>query len=272
MGIHHKLAMAFAKLLIDFTVATCVCASQIDYANLEAEIPAPPGESYSQNEVSMLQESAGAAMKADIVYRVSWNTVYDANHDSTASKGTFKIQIYGKDGTDTGQQELVTHPGYECAAAKDPDCYPDITGKVQASAATVCACDPSNAGYNEEDAKWQPHSGITQSKYIKAPEVDEITKVVLTGDNEANDKWHPGFLKINMNDFKDGLGNGIYYMDLGGKKVDKNDPITMKSDATDASGEGLKMENLASHKYGIIKCEAASCEEKMDKMMKTAEK
>merc|ERR1712188_184498 len=127
MGIHHKLAMAFAKLLIAFTVATCVCASQIDYANLEAEIPAPPGESYSQNEVSMLQESAGAAMKADIVYRVSWNTVYDANHESTASKGTFKIQIYGK----------------------DADCYPDITGKIQASAATVCACDPSNAGYNE---------------------------------------------------------------------------------------------------------------------------
>ena len=108
--------------------------------------------------------------------------------------------------------------------------------------------------------------GQTQHFYLKAADVDEITEVIITGDSEKSDGWTPAYLKINMNDMESGLGNGIYYMDIG-KQIDKDHTATIKAGATDTYGEKIKMENFASHKYGIIKCEAAACEEKMEKAM-----
>lgn len=48
----------------------------------------------------------------------------------SASKGTFKITIKGVGGDTTGEKTLVTHPGYACGAASDPECFPDIKGAV----------------------------------------------------------------------------------------------------------------------------------------------
>merc|ERR1712070_12609 len=165
---------------------------------------------------------------------------------------------------------LVTHPGYTCGAADTPECHPDITGKVNAPDGTLCSCDPSNEGYHEEEAKWKAHTGTTQSTYISAPEVSEITKVVVTTDAQANDPWQPGFIKINMNNFQDGLGNGVYYLDTQGNKIDAGTPLTFETDVTDDYGDKPKMSKKSSHKYGIIKCHAAACEESLDKMMAKA--
>merc|ERR1712023_618883 len=165
---------------------------------------------------------------------------YDSTPSNTASKGTFKITIKGVGGETTGEKTLVTHPGYACGAASDPECFPDITGKVQ-------------------------------HFYLKAKDVGEIAEVKITSDAAASDSWTPGFLKINMNDMETGVGNGIYYMDIG-KKINKDAPMEKKASATDSDGEKLKMEKRASHKYGIIKCEAGACEKEMEKMMASAAK
>merc|ERR1712028_228636 len=144
------------------------------------------------NKVEMLQEDAGVKMKADVVYRISWNTKWDTVPSKTASKDTISITIEGKDGATTG------------------------------------------------------------------------TKVTVTSD--GTDSWKPGFLKINMNSAETGLGNGIYYMDIG-KKIDSNLPFEVSTDAVDSNGEKIDMTRKSSHKYGIIKCEASACEEEMEKKM-----
>merc|ERR1719389_888515 len=130
-------------------------------------------------EVTQLSE-----MMDEVVYRISWNTQYDSTPSNTASKGTFKITIKGVGGDTTGEKTLVTHPGYACGAASDPECFPDITGKVKADgdASAKCACDPSKAGYDEAAAKWHPFAGTVQHFYLKAADVGEITEVIITGD------------------------------------------------------------------------------------------
>merc|ERR1711981_405597 len=178
-------------------------------------------------EVTMMED-----MGDDVVYRISWNTQYDPDPAKTSSKGTYKINIKSVDGaTETGEKTLVTHPGYQCGAASDPECFPDITGAVLADgdASAKCACDPSKDGYDEAAAKWKPFAGTVQHYFLKATDVGEVGEVILSGDSNTDDSWTPGFLKI-------------------------------------------KMENKASHQYGIIKCEAASCEKKMEKMMSSAAK
>jgi len=256
-----------------FAAVACALASQTEYVDLAMEIPAPPGE--SNDEVTeMIQEKAGAKMRDDVVYRISWNTKYDPDPAKTSSKGTYKINIKSVDGaTETGEKTLVTHPGYQCGAASDPECFPDITGAVLADgdASAKCACDPSKDGYDEAAAKWKPFAGTVQHYFLKATDVGEVGEVILSGDSNTDDSWTPGFLKINMNDMETGVGNGIYYMDIG-KKINKDKTLTLKAGATDSYGEKIKMENKASHQYGIIKCEAASCEKKMEQMMSSAAK
>jgi hypothetical protein len=266
------------KIVVACMIVAMAVASQTEYIDLAGEIPAPPGE--KNDGVVMIQEKSGETMGDDVVYRISWNTQYDSDPAKTASKGTFKIKITGTlagSSADTGFHQLVTHPGYACGAASDPECFPDITGTVLAAddASANCKCNPNLAdgsgadpNYDEAAAKWAPIPGKIQKGYVKAADVGEITKVEITGDGvETSNSWTPGFLKINMNDMETGVGNGIYYMDIG-KKINKDKPLTLEAGATDAYGEQIKMDKLSSHKYGIIKCEAAACEEKMEKMMK----
>merc|ERR1712025_15486 len=198
-------------------------------------------------EVTMME-----SMGDDVVYRISWNTQYDPDPAKTSSKGTYKINIKSVDGaTETGEKTLVTHPGYQCGAASDPECFPDITGAVLADgdASAKCACDPSKDGYDEAAAKWKPFAGTVQHYFLKATDVGEVGEVILSGDSNTDDSWTPGFMKIN-----------------------KDKTLTLKAGATDSYGEKIKMENKASHQYGIIKCEAASCEKKMEQMMSSAAK
>merc|ERR1719359_773534 len=203
-------------------------------------------------EVTMMEN-----MGDDVVYRISWNTQYDPDPAKTSSKGTYKINIKSVDGaTETGEKTLVTHPGYQCGAASDPECFPDITGAVLADgdASAKCAFDPSKDGYDEAAAKWKPFAGTVQHYFLKATDVGEVGEVILSGDSNTDDSWTPGFLKINMNDMETGVGNGIYYMDIG-KKINKDKTLTMKAGATDSYGEKIKMENKASHQYGISECD-----------------
>merc|ERR1712196_383454 len=95
-------------------------------------------------EVTQLSE-----MMDEVVYRISWNTQYDSTPSNTASKGTFKITIKGVGGDTTGEKTLVTHPGYACGAASDPE----------------------KSDYSEEDAKWAPIPGKIQHFYLKAKDV-----------------------------------------------------------------------------------------------------
>lgn len=130
----------------------------------------------------------------------------------------------------------------------------------------TCACDPAASDYNEDDAKWRAMPGKTQHAFIKAADVGELTKVDITTDAAVTDGWTPSFVKINMNDMASGLGNGIYYMDIG-KQIDSANAFSEESDAQDADGSKISMERKSSHKYGIVKCEATSCEE-MEKRAK----
>jgi hypothetical protein len=223
-------------------------------------------------EVETLQDDS--SMGTDVVYRISFMTQMDNDPAKTASKSTYKIKIIGTDG-DTGNQELVTHPGYSCGAKSDAECMPGIDGLVTTDddGDRKCACDPSASDYNEDDAKWNAMPGKTQHAFIKAADVGELTQVKITTDAAVTDGWTPLWLKINMNDMASGLGNGIYYMDIG-KQIDSANAFSEETGKTDDDGNKVKMadsEDLdaigATHKYGIIKCEAASCEE-MEKRAK----
>merc|ERR1711865_455894 len=156
MGKKHQRRMAIVKLFLACVLVGCAIAHETEYYNLENDIAAPPGETYG--DVEMLQEDAGSKMKEDVVYRISWNTQYDTDSTKTGSKGAFKITIDGPAGATTGEKKLVSHPGYNCGAASDPACFPDITGKVLADddASMDCGCDPSNEAYDEVAAKWHP--------------------------------------------------------------------------------------------------------------------
>merc|ERR1711865_363544 len=127
--------------------------------------------------------------------------------------------------------------------------------------------DPAASGYNEGDAKWEAKAGLAQKMNLKAADVGEITGVTITSDAAATDSWTPVFLKVNMNDMASGLGNGIYYMDIG-KAIDSGTSYTVTTTTTDTDGNKPEMTNMASHNSGIIKCEAAACEEKMEKKLK----
>jgi hypothetical protein len=256
------------KLFLACVLVGCAIAHETEYYNLENDIAAPPGETYG--DVEMLQEDAGSKMKEDVVYRISWNTQYDTDSTKTGSKGAFKITIDGPDGATTGEKDLVSHPGYNCGAASDPACFPDITGKVLADddASMDCGCDPSNEAYDEVAAKWHPAgAGSVEHFYLKAVDVVTISKVTITGDAASSDSWTPGFLKINMNDMQSGLGNGIFYMDIG-KKINKEKPYIAEIGQTDTNGDKATMARKSTHNYGILQCEAAACEEKMDAKMK----
>jgi hypothetical protein len=216
--------------------------------------------------VQMIQDDS--SMGDDVVYRISFRTQFDSDPAKTASKGTFTIKITGTDG-DTGDLTLVSHPGYVCNAKSDAECFPGIDGTVldDPDGDRVCACDPAASGYDEDDAKWEAKAGLAQSTNLKAADVGEITGVTITSDAAETDSWTPVFLKVNMNDMASGLGNGIYYMDIG-KAIDSANSYDVTTTATDADGNTLDMTNMASHNSGIIKCEAAACEEKMEKKLK----
>merc|ERR1712086_779846 len=165
------------------------------------------------------------------------------------------------------------HNGEVCCAwlrttARFRLCMPGIDGKVTTDddGDLKCACDPSASDYNEDDAKWNAMPGKTQHAFIKAADVGELTAVKITTDAPVTDGWTPLWLKINMNDMASGLGNGIYYMDIG-KQIDSANEFKEETGKTDDDGNKVKMADRATHKYGIIKCEAASCEE-MEKRAK----
>lgn len=117
-------------------------------------------------------------------------------------------------------------------------------------------------------AKWHPAgAGSVEHFYLKAVDVVTISKVTITGDAASSDSWTPGFLKINMNDMQSGLGNGIFYMDIG-KKINKDKPYIAEIGQTDAYGDKATMARKSTHNYGILQCEAAACEKEMDAKMK----
>merc|ERR1712166_582386 len=129
-------------------------------------------------------EDEALSEKADIEYRISFKTkdVTPAGADFTdaetaqralsTSTGKFTIEIIGADGT-TGPQDLIDHP-------------------------SMTQQDPPNG-------PWEVEPGMVQVAKITAPEVGDITEIRIEGDN--NDKWSPGWVKVNSNDFHSGLGN-----------------------------------------------------------------
>jgi len=70
-----------------------------------------------------------------------------------------------------------------------------------------------------------------------------------------------------MNDMQSGLGNGIFYMDIG-KKINKDKPYIAEIGQKDAYGDKATMARKSTHNYGILQCEAAACEKEMDAKMK----
>jgi len=70
-----------------------------------------------------------------------------------------------------------------------------------------------------------------------------------------------------MNDMQSGLGNGIFYMDIG-KKINKDKPYIAEIGKKDAYGDKATMARKSTHNYGILQCEAAACEKEMDAKMK----
>jgi len=183
-----------------------------------------------------VEHEAAANNKGDIDYRVSFRTdapdsrshmskeMLDRCHDN-ASKGKFTIEILGEDGSTTGPQPLVDHPGHT----------------------------------KKDDGSYMPGVGMIQTARIHAKDVGRVQKIKIEGDSK--DAWQPGWIKVNSNDYHSGRGNGIYYGPIH-EQVSLGEPLRMgiKSYAPEEEGaDGHEPANQHPDEIPLYKCEAAFC-------------
>ena len=79
----------------------------------------------------------------------------------------------------------------------------------------------------------------------------QVTKVEVKQSTPGEHAWTPAFIKVNTNDAKTGIGNGVFYITTAHNAIDESNPIM----STAESGVSLE------------KCNAQFCEERMDKKM-----
>jgi hypothetical protein len=204
--------------------------------------------------VSLESETEG-----DITYRISWTT--SATGEETVSTGDFTIEMTGTKGS-SGEQFLVSHPGYKCGGDDSPRCYTNNLGIVpteESRGSATCPCDVNLEGYKEEDAKWTAETGLHQLIYLKAPDVGEITEVkVSTASTGDGTKWNAEGIKINTNSQETGMGSGVYY--VSGKKIWAEDELDAKVTGTTSAGEDMGSAEVGDGCQKDADCASGACD------------
>lgn len=204
-------------------------------------------------EVSTLDD---ASEKGDLTYRISFTTA--AEGEETCSTGTFKIQIIGTAG-DTGEQFLVSHPGYKCGADDSPRCYTNEHGVVptaESRGSATCPCDVNLEDYKEEDAKWIKDAGAHRQVNLVAPDVGEVQEVKITTDSA--EKWKLQGLKINTNSLETGTGAGIFY--IAGAIIDAKQPLEAKLSSTTTAGDDMGSVEVGDGCTKDADCKSGACD------------
>jgi hypothetical protein len=236
--------------------------------SLAAEIGAPPGKTMPGGAVNFIAEEAKATAEAT-VYRITVGTkqIEEDSADQPWSVHKFKVNIEGVGGQKTGEKELRYYAptlSYSAASGGSSSMAPAFHPGMQAT-----NCEPNTgecAKYlsNGDEPAYKGEPGLIQHGQIEtSEEIGEIKTIVvgevtdgLASDCSDCDGWQPSFLKINANDFKSGLGAGVYYIDPAGKEIRGNN--VLEATVPDANG------NVASGKIALKRCLAQFCEEEMD--------
>merc|ERR1712057_60141 len=238
------------KAVLVFAVMLAVANAHWTHDDsLAIEIGAPPGEKMPaglvENSLSLVEEKAKSG-SGPVVYRITVGTKQEsadnAATNSPWSTHKFQINIEGVGGQKTGNMQIRYYaPSLSYGAASGgassmaPAFHP---GMVPTD------CEPNTgdcgkflAGGGETKYEGNRH-GLKQDEY---------------------DGWNPSFIKINANNFKTGLGAGVYYIDPANMEVRGTKALVATLPDKDGNvGEGKKL---------LKKCLAQFCEEEMDDKM-----
>merc|ERR1711977_298208 len=199
--------------------------------SLAIEIGPPPGEKMPaglvENSLSLVEEKA----KADevVTYRITVGTVQksetDAATNSPWSTHKFQINIEGVGGQKTGNMQIRYYaPSLSSGGASSmaPAFHP---GMVPTD------CEPNTgdcgkflAGGGETKYEGNRHGLIQHGQIESSEKVGELKTVTISEvtvglKQDEYDGWNPSFIKINANNFKTGLGAGVYYIDPANMEV-----------------------------------------------------
>jgi len=130
-------------------------------------------------------------------------------------------------------------------------------------------------------------TGMIQRAQVEMKDVGEILEVQMREDAsmgsdnpciaagkldyQCSSPWYPSFVKVNTNNPKTGIGNGVYYIKPG-DTVHVGTILNDKIPDQPAVSEYMKLiakpgeipEDLVSHNSQLTKCIAQTCEEEMD--------
>jgi len=261
--------------LVFVALAIVVNAHWTHDESLAVEIGAPPGETMPEGHVEnnletvdMVQESAGADA---ITYRITIGTAKATREQAATSPPwsthVFHIDLTGMTGQKTGKKDMRYYApslSYSAASGAAGSMAPQLHPGMRPT-----NCEPNTGGCTKhlesgDDVKWVgERGGMIQHAQIESSEKIGEIKSVKIGEKtdglkqEEYNGWTPSFIKINANNFKTGLGAGVYYINPAGKEIRGNNNL-LSATIPDSNGK------IASGKVELKKCLAQFCEEEMD--------
>jgi hypothetical protein len=265
------------KAVLVFAVMLAVANAHWTHDDsLAIEIGAPPGEKMPaglvENSLSLVEEKAKSG-SGPVVYRITVGTKQEsadnAATNSPWSTHKFQINIEGVGGQKTGNMQIRYYaPSLSYGAASGgassmaPAFHP---GMVPTD------CEPNTgdcgkflAGGGETKYEGNRHGLIQHGQIESSEKVGELKTVTISEvtdglKQDEYDGWNPSFIKINANNFKTGLGAGVYYIDPANMEVRGTKTLVATLPDKDGNvGEGKKL---------LKKCLAQFCEEEMDDKM-----
>jgi hypothetical protein len=241
--------------------------------SMAIEIGAPPGETmpegHVENTLSMLEESTGA--DAVTVYRITVGTTKvkksQAETNSPWSTHKFKITLTGTNGLSFSKELRYYAPAISWSQASGsgensytPEFHPGM--KPQGACNDFGkTCNTYIKGGN--DVVYKAAMGSIQHIQVESSEkIGELKSVKIMEDTaglkpEEYDGWTPSFIKVNTNDFKTGLGSGVYYIDPQNKEI-RGTANKLEAELPGPDG------SIGTGKVALKRCLAQFCEEELD--------
>merc|ERR1711939_88190 len=241
------------KAVLVFAVMLAVAnAHRTHDDSLAIEIGAPPGEKMP---AGLVENSLSLADNA--ATNSPWSThKFQINIEGVGGQKTGNMQIryyapslsYGAASGGASSMAPAFHPGMV-----PTDCEPN-TGD----------CGKFLAGGGETKYEGNRHGLIQHGQIESSEKVGELKTVTISEvtdglKQDEYDGWNPSFIKINANNFKTGLGAGVYYIDPANMEVRGTKALVATLPDKDGNvGEGKKL---------LKKCLAQFCEEETDDKM-----
>jgi hypothetical protein len=209
--------------------------------------------------------------------------------------------LIDKDGECSGIDRATHMPKFCPTSAKLEACEPN--GKACKRAveddSVGFAFGPTKRLYNDVSGNSYTDTGMIQRGQVQMADVGQILEVRIREDvswddnnkcfnggerpkRDCSSPWSPSFIKINTNNPKTGIGNGVYYIEprsdlyvgtygikgANNQEEDKTEELIARPrDATSSSG--LPENN--SFNAVLTKCMAQHCEEELEKKLRIAE-